>query len=88
MDADGAQPTVDPDQARPYVIDMLDALRRQREAYQINQPRYMLLARKYGLSDAEIADAIGMSEGGVRRALNRAAGTPGMDLDVENGGAA
>lgn len=67
-------PTVEPDQARPHVIGMLDDLRRQREAYQVHQPRCVLLARKHGLTLAEIAEYIGMSESGVRYVIAEAGG--------------
>jgi DNA-directed RNA polymerase specialized sigma24 family protein len=64
--ASGLPPEVDVDQARPYVIEMLDALRRQREAFLVNRHRYVLLARQYGLTLDEIAEVLGMSQGGVR----------------------
>jgi DNA-directed RNA polymerase specialized sigma24 family protein len=72
------------DEARPYIVDMLDNLRRQQESLDVNKPRFMALARRYGFEHAEIADLLGMSESGVRKALHRAAGTPGMEF----GGAA
>jgi DNA-directed RNA polymerase specialized sigma24 family protein len=60
---------------------MLDDLRRQTEHIQYNRPRVMLLARKFGLSHAEIAAVLGMSEPAVRQAVRRAKGKPGMELD-------
>lgn len=70
----GLLPSTEPDQARPYVIDMLDSLRRQREAYQVNRHRCLLLARKHGLTLAEIAEYIGMSESGVRYVIAESGG--------------
>jgi DNA-directed RNA polymerase specialized sigma24 family protein len=76
MDAtqSGLPPSVEPDQARPYVAEMLDALRRQREAFLVNRHRYVLLARKYGLTISEIAEYLGMSESGVRYVIDSADG--------------
>lgn len=79
----GLPPTVEPDQARPYVIEMLDAIRRQREALHVNRHRYVLLARKYGLTFADIAETLGMSESGIRYIVDMADGTPEF---VEAGG--
>lgn len=62
----GLPSTVEPDEARPYVVEMLDALRRQHEAFHVNRHHYVLLARKYGLTFAEIAEYVGMSASGVR----------------------
>lgn len=73
-------PTVSPDEARPFIVDMLDTLRRQEETLAVNKPRFMLLARRYGLEFAEIAELLGMSESGVRQAVARAEGTPGMEF--------
>ncbi|MEV6432879.1 sigma-70 region 4 domain-containing protein [Nocardia sp. NPDC051463] len=78
--------TLEPETAQRYVVEMLDELRRQTELIQCNKPRYMLLARKYGLSHAEIAAVLGMSEGAVRQAVRRAKGTPGMEFDKPSGG--
>jgi|SRR5690606_7417742 len=75
---------VDQDEARPYIVDMLDSIRRQQEALNVNRPRFMLLARRYGLKHAEIAELLGMTESGVRQAVHRAKDTPGMEF----GGAA
>lgn len=77
--------TVEPESAQRYVIQMLDDLRRQTEQIQYNRPRYMLLARKYGLSHAEIAALLDMSEGAVRQAVRRAKGTPGMEFAEPSG---
>lgn len=71
---------VDQDEARPYIVDMLDSIRRQQEALNVNRPRYMLLARKYGLKHAEIAELLGMTESGVRQAVHRAKDTPGIEF--------
>jgi hypothetical protein len=64
--------SVDPENAQRYIIGMLDDLRKQGELYRINKPRYMLLARRYGLKNAEIAIVLGMSEEAVRQAIKRA----------------
>lgn len=68
MDAtcSGLPTSVEPDEARPHIIDMLDALRRQYESIRISRHYYVLLARKYGLSFSEIAEHVGMSASGVR----------------------
>ena len=73
--------TLEPESAQRYVIGMLDDLRRQTEHLQYHRPRVMLLARQCGLSHAEIAAVLGMSEPAVRQAVKRAKGTPGMELD-------
>ncbi|OMC00335.1 hypothetical protein A5733_04285 [Mycobacterium sp. NS-7484] len=59
---------------------MLDTLRRQQETLLANKPRYMLLARRYGFADAEIAELLGMTESGVRKAIRRTEGTPGAEF--------
>lgn len=71
---------VSQDDARNYLVEMLDALRRQEEALHVNKPRYMLLARRYGFKHAEIAELLGMTPSGVRQAVRRAKGTPGMEF--------
>lgn len=63
---DDLPPTVEPDQARPYIVEMLDALRRQGEAFHVNRNHYVLLARKYKLTFAEIGEYVGLSPSGVR----------------------
>ena len=80
----GSSSPLSQDEARPYIVDMLDSIRRQQEALDVNRPRFMLLARKYGLRHREIADLLGMTESGVRQAVHRAKDTPGMEF----GGAA
>ena len=67
---------VDPDDAQRYIIGMLDDLRKQGELYRINKPRCMLLARRHGLKNAEIAIVLGMSEEAVRQAIKRAKNSP------------
>ena len=69
-------PGVAEDDAQAYIIGALDDLRKQGELYRINKPRWLLIARKYGLSYEEIAVVLGMSEGAVRRATNRAKNSP------------
>ncbi|MEV0367550.1 sigma factor-like helix-turn-helix DNA-binding protein, partial [Nocardia fusca] len=80
----GKPSPVSRDEARPHIVDMLDSIRRQQEALNVDRPRYMLLARKYGLKHREIAELLGMTESGVRQAVHRAKDTPGMEF----GGAA
>ena len=62
-----------PDDARPHIVDMLDAARKQEQACAINKARYMLLARRHGISVAEIAELLDMSQPGVRKAVKRIA---------------
>lgn len=69
-------PSVAEDDAQAYIVGELDALRKMGELYNINKPRWLLIARKYGLSYAEVAVVLGMSEGAVRRATNRAKNSP------------
>lgn len=88
MDAthSGLPPTVGPDQARPYVIEMLDALRRQHEAFHINRHHYVLLARRYGLTFADIAEYVGMSASGVRYIIDTEGPDEGDQLAIVGGG--
>lgn len=58
-------------EARPHIVDMLDAVRKQEQACALNKSRYMLLARRYKLPFAEIAELLDMSEQGVRKAVKR-----------------
>lgn len=67
------------EEAQKRVIETLDALRKQGESYLINKPRWMLIARAYGLSHAEIAVVLGMSEGAVRQAVKRAKNSPDFE---------
>lgn len=69
-------PEVAEDDAQAYIVGVLDDLRKMGESYHINKPRWMLTARKYQLSYEEIAVVLGMSEGAVRRAINRAKQSP------------
>ncbi|MEV0247925.1 sigma factor-like helix-turn-helix DNA-binding protein [Nocardia sp. NPDC050712] len=70
---------LEPEEAQRQVIGMLDDLRRQAEHIQFHRPRLMLLARKYGLSHAEIAAVLAMSEPAVRQAVRRAKDSPGLE---------
>ena len=65
-------------QARTHLIEMLDEVRRQQELLNVNRARYLALARRYGMSHAEIGETVGMSASGVKKAIGRAAGTPGI----------
>lgn len=65
-------PDMAEDDAQAYIVGALDALRKQGESYHRNKPRWLLIARKHGLSYEEIAVVLGMSEGAVRRAHSRA----------------
>lgn len=60
------------EEAQKRVIEALDAVRKQGDSYHINKPRWMLIARRLGLTHAEIAVVLGMSEVGVRQAIKRA----------------
>ncbi|MFE2994233.1 sigma factor-like helix-turn-helix DNA-binding protein [Nocardia sp. NPDC059246] len=66
-----------PDEARTYVVTVLDAVRKAEQTNALHKVMYMGLGRRYGLSFAEIAECLGMSESGVRRAIQRAEATPG-----------
>ncbi|MGW4126391.1 sigma-70 region 4 domain-containing protein [Nocardia sp. NPDC004711] len=61
-----------PDEARIYVVATLDSIRKAEQAAALNKVRCMRLGRRYGLSYAEIAECLGMSESGVRQAIQRA----------------
>jgi len=67
------------EEAQSRVIETLDSIRKQGESYLINKPRWMLIAREYGLSHAEIAVVLGMSEGAVRQAVKRAKNSPDFE---------
>lgn len=67
------------EEAQKRVIETLDSIRKQGESYLINKPRWMLIAREYGLSHAEIAVVLGMSEGAVRQAVKRAKNSPDFE---------
>jgi DNA-directed RNA polymerase specialized sigma24 family protein len=61
---------------RTYLVEMLDHIRRQEQNLALSKAHYLLLADANGLSAAEIAEAVGMSSSGVRRAIRRAASCP------------
>lgn len=63
--------SISSDDARPHVVEMLDAIRKQEQACALSKSRYMILARRYGLPVSDIAELLGMSEQGVRKAIKR-----------------
>ncbi|MGW4119861.1 hypothetical protein [Nocardia sp. NPDC004711] len=65
-----------PDEARVYVVTMLDACRKAEQAAALNKIRYVLLARRYGLTLAEIGEYLDMSKSRVFRAIRRAEDSP------------
>ncbi|WP_446226257.1 ECF-type sigma factor [Nocardia sp. IBHARD005] len=68
------------DQAQTHLVAMLDEVRRQQELLNVNRARYLALARQYGMTNAEIGEVVGMSASGVKKAIGRAAGTPGIEF--------
>ncbi|MFE3051579.1 sigma factor-like helix-turn-helix DNA-binding protein [Nocardia sp. NPDC059239] len=75
------------DETRTYITAMLDAIRKAEQAAALHKTRYMTLGRRYGLSCAEIAEYLGMSESGVRQAILRAEASIGEDDQVLGGAA-
>lgn len=70
-------PSMTPDEARPYIVDMLDDIRKQEQRCALSKARLILLARRYEFPFAEIAELLDMSEQGVRKAHKRiGASTP------------
>lgn len=69
-------PEVAEEDAQRYIIGVLDDLRKLGESIQINKPRWLIIARRYGLSFEEMAVVLGMSEAAVRRAHSRAKQSP------------
>ena len=63
--------------ARNYLTDALDSLRRTEEAVRTDKPRFMMLARRFGFTNVEIGELLGITEAAVRGAIKRAKGTPG-----------
>ncbi|MCC3333547.1 sigma factor-like helix-turn-helix DNA-binding protein [Nocardia abscessus] len=61
---------------------MLDSIRRQEQAVALSKVRYLLLGDRYGMTAAEMAEAVGMSESGVRSAIARAKSSPGEEDGV------
>lgn len=64
---------------RIYASEMLDAVRTQEQSVAVAKARFMALARTHGLTYAEIGEHLDMSPRAVKRAIRRAAGTPGME---------
>lgn len=62
-----------PDEARPYIVDMLDAIRKEEQAVALNKSRYIVFARRHHFTFAEIAELLHMSEQGVGKAFKRIA---------------
>lgn len=60
-----------PDELRPHIVEMLDAVRKQEQACALNKSRYIVLARRHGMKFAEIAELLDMSEQGVGKAYKR-----------------
>jgi len=75
-DSSPADPHIGVSEPRTYVVEMLDHIRRQEQNLALNKAHFLLLADANGLSADEIAEAIGMSSSGVRRAIRRAASCP------------
>lgn len=63
-------------QSRDHLVQMLDEVRRQQELVTVNRSRYLVLADRYGMSVAEIAELVNMSASGVRKAIRRAQSDP------------
>lgn len=61
-----------------YAVEMLDEVRRQEQSTAIAKARFMQLGRDHGLTYQQIAEHLDMSASSVKRAIRRAAGTPGM----------
>lgn len=72
--------SADPEQTsedfREYVVTELDVIRRQEELVAASKAHYLQLAERFGVRVADIAEAIGMSESGVRGAIRRAKAGP------------
>jgi DNA-directed RNA polymerase specialized sigma24 family protein len=68
---DAPDPSLTPDEARPYIVDMLDDIRKQEQRCALGKAQCILLARRYDLPFAEIAELLDMSEQGVRKAFKR-----------------
>lgn len=64
---------------RIYASEMLDSIRTQEQSLAVTKARFMALAHHHGLSFAEIGEHLDMSGRAVKRAIRRAAGTPGME---------
>ena len=60
------------DYERNLIIGALDSIRHREEAIALEKVRCLQLAAYYGIKPAEMAEAVGMSESGVRSALARA----------------
>lgn len=71
---------IETSESRDYLVEMLDSIRRQEQAVALNKCRYLVLAERYGMRVTDIAEAVGMSASGVRRAVRLAKATPGGDL--------
>ncbi|MFE3059090.1 hypothetical protein [Nocardia sp. NPDC059239] len=76
---------ISPDEAHDYLAAMLDACRKAEQAAALNKIRYMQLARRYGLSLAEIGEYLDMSKSGVFRAFRKAEASVGEGDQVLGG---
>lgn len=71
--------TIPPGEARTHLVQMLDEVRRRQDQLTVNRARYLVLARRYGMTHAEIGEAVGMSASGVKKAIGRAERSPGTE---------
>lgn len=63
-----------------HIGSMLDEIRSQEQSIAISKARYIELAHRYGLTYATIGEHLDMTPRAVKRAIRRAAGTPGMEF--------
>lgn len=64
---------LDPEVARAGCLEMLEITRDNLERAKRTREHFIRLSRMYGLTNQTIADALGMTEAGVRRITQRAA---------------
>ena len=64
--------TCEPQEIRDNAIRLLDNARREYSTARYNRIRSMQLARACGLSCSEIGEVLGVTDSGVRKALQRA----------------
>lgn len=75
-DSSSTEPFIGICEPRTYLVEMLDSIRRQEQAVALSKVRYLQLAERYGMSVVEMAEAVGMSDSGVRSILARAKSGP------------
>lgn len=68
--------TFDPAELHTQAVTMLDHIRRQEQTVALSKVRTLLLAEQHGLPISQMAEAIGMSDSGVRRLIARAKSGP------------